>query len=78
MHKKINRHIQCLPGALFCLVFFFNCLGMGVNLLAWIALAVQELTLDQTGLKLRNLPGSASQALGSKVFAMTGIRSPLL
>jgi hypothetical protein len=49
---------------LFGLVFFetgFLC----------VALAVLELTVDQTGLELRNLPASASQVLGSKVCATT-------
>jgi hypothetical protein len=36
-----------------------------------IALAVLELTLDQAGLELRNLPASASKVLGLKAYATT-------
>jgi hypothetical protein len=49
---------------LFLIVFFetgFLC----------IALAVLELTVDQAGLELRNLPASASQEMGLKVCATT-------
>jgi hypothetical protein len=42
-----------------------------------IALTVLKLTIDQAGLKLRNLPASASQVLGLKVsIPMAGIITP--
>jgi hypothetical protein len=36
-----------------------------------IALAILELTVDQAGLELRNLPASASQVLGLKACVTT-------
>jgi hypothetical protein len=36
-----------------------------------IALAVLELTVDQAGLELRNLPASASRVLGLKAYTTT-------
>jgi hypothetical protein len=48
------------------LFFFFFEIGF-----LCVALAVLELTVDQAGLELRNLPASASRVLGLKACATT-------
>ena len=43
-----------------------------------VALAILELTLDEAGLKLRDLPASASLVLGLKACATTAWHLPFL
>jgi hypothetical protein len=56
---------------LFCLFGWLVWLGFFETGFLCVALAVLELFVDQTGLKLRNPPASASRALGLKVRATT-------
>jgi hypothetical protein len=53
----------------FFLSFFFFFFGFFETGFLCVALAVPELSEDQAGLKLRNLPASASQVLGLKACA---------
>jgi hypothetical protein len=60
-NSSLKRYIYFLICGTCLFVFGFFKIGF-----LCVALAVLELTVDQAGLELRNLPASASQVLGLK------------
>jgi hypothetical protein len=72
-HSDTTMYMYTCVYVYMCIYIFFSKTGF-----LCVALAVLELTLDQAGLELRNLPASASQVLGLKACATTSSLQPYI